>query len=45
MKLPIFGGGGVGVVMVAQVVTHSPPTFEVGGSNPGPYVEKLVAAY
>ena len=27
------------------VVTHSPPTSEVGGSNPRPYVEKLVVAY
>ena len=33
-----FGGGHVG--------THSPPTFEVLGSDPGPYVEKkLVVAY
>ena len=27
------------------VVTHSPPTSEVGGSNPEPYVRKLVVAY
>ena len=27
------------------VVTHSPPTSEVRGSNPGPYVGKLVVAY
>ena len=27
------------------VVTHSPPTFEVGSSKPRPYVGKLVAAY
>ena len=27
------------------VITHSPPTSEVGGSNPGPYVRKLVVAY
>ena len=27
------------------VVTHSPPTTEVRGSNPGPYVGKLVDAY
>ena len=27
------------------VVTHSPPTSEVGGSHPGPYVGKLVVAY
>ena len=26
-------------------VTHLPPTSEVGGSNPGPYVGKLVVAY
>ena len=26
------------------VVTHSPPTSEVGGSNPGPYVGKMVVA-
>ena len=24
------------------VIIHSPPTSEVSGSNPGPYVEKLV---
>ena len=29
----------------AAVVTHSPPTPEVGSSNPGPYVGKLVVAY
>ena len=27
------------------VVTHSPANSEVGGSNPGPYVGKLVVAY
>ena len=27
------------------VVTHSPPTSEVSGSNPGPYVKKMVFAY
>ena len=27
------------------VVKHSPPTYEVGGSIPGPYVGKLVVAY
>ena len=27
------------------MVTHSPPTSEVGGSNQGPYVRKLVVAY
>ena len=27
------------------VVTHSPPTSEVGGSNPESYVGKLVVAY
>ena len=27
------------------VVTYLPPTSEVGGSNPGPYVGKLVVAY
>ena len=27
------------------VVTHSPPTSEVGGSNPAPYVENLVVPY
>ena len=27
------------------VVTHSPPTSEVGGSNPKPYVGKMVIAY
>ena len=32
------GGGGSG----GAVVTHSPPTSEDGGSNPGPYVGKLV---
>ena len=28
-----------------QVVTHVPSTPEVSGSNPGPYVGKLVVAY
>ena len=27
---------------VTSVLTHSPVTSEVGGSNPGPYVGKLV---
>ena len=27
------------------VVTHLPPTSEVGGSNPGPYVEKMAVSY
>ena len=27
------------------VVTHLPPTSEVGSSNPKPYVRKLVVAY
>ena len=27
------------------VVTHSPPTSEVSGSNPRPYVGKLAVAY
>ena len=27
------------------VVTHSPPTSEIGGSNLGPYVGNLVVAY
>ena len=27
------------------VVTHLSPTSEVGGSNPGPYVGKLVVSY
>ena len=27
------------------MVTHWPPTSEMGGSNPGPYVGKLVVAY
>ena len=34
----IFSHGGV-------VITHSAPTSEVGGSNPRPYVGKLVIAY
>ena len=33
-----FGHGGT-------VVTHSPPTSEVGGSNPGPCAGKLLVAY
>ena len=28
-----------------MLVTHSPPISEVGGSNPGAYVRKLVVAY
>ena len=35
----IAGGHG------GEVVTHSPLTSEVGGSNSGPYVGKLVVAY
>ena len=27
------------------LVTHSPPTSEVGGSNTEPYVGKLIVAY
>ena len=27
------------------LVTRSPPTFEVGGSNPEPYVGKMVVSY
>ena len=27
------------------MVTHLPPTSEVGGLNAGPYVGKLVVAY
>ena len=27
------------------VVTHSPPTSDVGGANPGPHVGKLIVAY
>ena len=27
------------------VVTHSPVTYEVGGSNPRPYVGNLVVVY
>ena len=30
---------------MVQWVTHSPPTSEVGGLNPGPYVGQLVVAY
>ena len=38
---PIVSGGlGQG----GAVVTHSPPTSEVGGSNPGLYVGKLAVA-
>ena len=29
----------------STVVTHLSPTSEVSGSNPGPYVGKLVVAY
>ena len=28
-----------------ELATHLSPTSEVGGSNPGPYVGKLVAVY
>ena len=27
------------------VITHSPPTSEVGGSNPEPYVGKMLVSY
>ena len=37
-----MGGGGK---HGGAVVTHFPPTSEVGGSKPGPYVGKLVVAY
>ena len=37
--LPCFAGG-----HSSAVVTHSPPTSKVGGSNPGPYVGKLVVS-
>ena len=30
---------------LATMVRHLPPTPEVGGSDPGPYVGKLVVAY
>ena len=36
LKLGVGGHG-------RTVVTHSPPTSEVFGSYPGPYVGKLVA--
>ena len=39
IRYDMGGGGG------ATVATHSPPTSEVGGSNPGPDVGKLVVAY
>ena len=39
-RFDIFIGGHGG-----EVVTHSPPTSEVSGSNPRPYVGKLVVAY
>ena len=39
------GGGGGGGGLGGTVVTHSPPTPEVSGSNPIPYVGKLVVAY
>ena len=38
MKLPETGHSGA-------VVTHSAPTSDVGGSNPGRYVGKLAVAY
>ena len=28
-----------------SVIIHSPPVSEVGSSNPGPYVGKVVVAY
>ena len=39
------GGGGGGGGYSGAVVTHSPPTSEVGGSNPGLCVGKVVVAY
>ena len=36
----VYTGGNCGAV-----VTHSPSSSEVGGSNPGPYDGKLVVAY
>ena len=39
MLFTYLGGHG------GAVVTHSPPTSEVGDSNPEPYVAKLVVVY
>ena len=39
------GGGGGGGGYGDAVVTHSPPTSELGGLKPRPYVRKLVVAY
>ena len=38
--LPLYNGA-----MGYGVVEHSPPTSEVGGSNPEPYVGKMVVSY
>ena len=35
----------LGLISGDTVVTHSPPTSEVSGSNPKPYVGKAVASY
>ena len=43
--LPFFLGGVGGWGHGGAVVTHSPPTSEVSGSNPEPYVGKLVVSY
>ena len=40
MHLMMGGGGGHG----GAVVRHSLPTSEAGGSNPEPYVGKMVVA-
>ena len=32
-------------IVQGTVVTHLPSTSEVGGSNPGPYVGKLIIVY
>ena len=39
MTLTVAGGHS------GAVVTHSPPTSEAGGSNPKPYVGKMVVSY
>ena len=31
--------------LCGAVVTHLPPTYEICGSNPGPYLGKLVVAF
>ena len=35
----------INLLHVESFQSHSPPTSEVGGSNPGPYVGKLVVAF